>query len=139
MEFFEDLVQTMDEPAAWEFLGRHKLGRLGFHMVEKVEVLPINYRVHGRNIYFRTAEGSKLLGILLDHDVAFEVDEWVGDQAASVVVHGNCRELSEQIADDLRETIQPWIAVPKSHVMVIEPTSISGRHFKLESDHTGDS
>ncbi|HNI70400.1 MAG TPA: hypothetical protein PLO27_03705, partial [Marmoricola sp.] len=86
-----------------------------------------------------TAEGSKLLGILLDHDVAFEVDEWVGDQAASVVVHGNCRELSEQIADDLRETIQPWIAVPKSHVMVIEPTSISGRHFKLESDHTGDS
>jgi nitroimidazol reductase NimA-like FMN-containing flavoprotein (pyridoxamine 5'-phosphate oxidase superfamily) len=135
MEFYEDLVQTMDETEAWAFLGRHELGRIGFHIVEKVEVLPINYKVHGRNIYFRTAEGSKLLGILLDSDVAFEVDEWHGDRAASVVVHGNCRELTEDIADDLRETIEPWIATPKSHVMVIEPSTISGRSFQLQSEH----
>jgi len=135
MEFFEDLVQTMDQTEAWAFLGRHELGRIGFHIVEKVEVLPINYKVHGRNIYFRTAEGSKLLGILLDSDVAFEVDEWHGTKAASVVLHGNCRELTEDIAEDLRETIEPWIAVPKSHVMVIEPSTISGRRFQLDNEH----
>lgn len=138
MEFFEDLVHNLDERQSWEFLGRHKLGRIGFHMVEKVEVLPINFKVHDRRIYFRTAEGSKLLGILLDSDVAFEVDEWHGREAASVVVHGNCRELPADIADDLRETIKPWIAVPKSHVMVIEPTSITGRRFTLQEDHSSD-
>lgn len=139
MEFFEDLVQSMDEAHAWEFLAQHKLGRIGFHMVDQVEVLPINYKVHNGRIYFRTAEGSKLLGILLNANVAFEVDEWSGDRAASVVVHGQCREIGENLADDVRNLIQPWIDYRKSHVMVIEATSISGRTFKLAGDHTDDS
>ena len=98
----------MDEPITrlstdqcWAFLRTHELGRLAYHLVEEVHITPINYAVDHdpvsgrRSLLFRTAEGSKLLGIVMNADVAFEVDEVAGEHATSVIVRGRGRRLEE--------------------------------------------
>ncbi len=78
----------MDEPITrlsthqcWDFLRRHELGRLAYHLADEVHIVPINYAVDHdpvtgrRSLLFRSAEGSKLLGVVMNADVAFEVDE----------------------------------------------------------------
>ena len=91
----------MDEPITrlgteecWEFLRRHEFGRLAHHLADEVHIAPVNYAVDHdpatgrRSLLFRTAEGSKLLGVVMNPDVAFEVDEIVGESATSIVLRG---------------------------------------------------
>ena len=42
---------------------------------------PINYAVEGGSLLFRTAEGNKLLSVVMGSDVAFEIDHYGGDSA----------------------------------------------------------
>ena len=55
--------------------------------------MPINYATDGRRLYFKTAEGSKLLGIVMNEDVAFEIDhiDYERHQGWSVVAIGVSR------------------------------------------------
>ena len=96
-EFAEprDVVHPLDEKECWEFLGRHEFGRLAYTLVGDVQIVPINYVSDHEAVYFRTAEGSKLLGVTMNDAVAFEVDDLVAApdgrrdaEACSVVVHG---------------------------------------------------
>ncbi|WNB87095.1 pyridoxamine 5'-phosphate oxidase family protein [Cellulomonas sp. ATA003] len=81
-------VVPLSDDGAWEFLRTQELGRLAFHLLGEVHIVPINYTVSGRRILVRTAPGSKLLGVVMDQDVAFEVDEVDQEAATSVVVRG---------------------------------------------------
>jgi uncharacterized protein len=97
----EDQVTEMGTEECWEFLRRHEFGRLAHHLADEVHIAPVNYAVDHdpasdrRSLLFRTAEGSKLLGVVMNPDVAFEVDEVVGEQATSVIVRGRARRLEE--------------------------------------------
>ncbi len=73
---------TLEE--CWNLLESHEFGRLAYHLAGEVHIVPINYATDGKRIYFRTAEGSKLLGIVMNEDVAFEIDQVLGDFASSV-------------------------------------------------------
>ena len=122
----------------WEFLQRHELGRLAFHLADEVHITPINYAVDHdpvtghRSLLFRTAEGTKLLGVVMNPDVAFEVDELVAETAASVIVRGRARRLEEDEAHRAENVpLRPWVDTPKWDVVEIEVTDISGRHFEL--------
>ena len=55
---------------------------------DQVHITPINYVVDKDTLLFRTAEGSKLLGVVMDEDVAFEIDGENGHIAWSVIVRG---------------------------------------------------
>lgn len=135
----------MDEPITrlgteecWTFLRRHELGRLAYHLADEVHIVPVNYAVDHdpatdrRSLLFRTAEGSKLLGVVMNADVAFEVDELVGEHAASVIVRGRARRLEEDEEHRAENVpLRPWIATPKWNVVEIEVSDISGRSFDL--------
>ena len=128
----------MSTEECWEFLQRHELGRLAFHLADEVHITPINYAVDHdpvtghRSLLFRTAEGTKLLGVVMNPDVAFEVDELVAETAASVIVRGRARRLEEDEAHRAENVpLRPWVATPKWDVVEIEVTDISGRHFEL--------
>ena len=140
----------MDEPVTrlsiedcWDFLHRHELGRLAYHLADEVHIAPINYAVDHdpttdrRSLLFRSAEGSKLLGLLSNSDVAFEVDEVVGEQATSIVLRGRARLLEgheEHRAERVR--LHSWVG-PHTYVVVeIEVTEVSGRHFELSRPWT---
>ena len=105
---------------------------MAFHLVGEVHIAPINYAVDGERILFMTAEGSKLLGITMNADVAFEVDEVTDDHAMSVIVRGRARELEgseKYVVEQL--PVRPWVNTPKYGVVSITVEEITGRRFDL--------
>ncbi len=117
----------------WELLRAHALGRLAFHLAEQVHLRPVNYVADKDTLLFRTAEGSKLLGVVLNEDVAFEIDGESGRIAWSVVVRGTAKLLDPDAAcraDHL--PLRPWVSTEKPAVVEITPTTISGRRFVVD-------
>ena len=124
-------VLTTDE--CWDLIRGREFGRLAFHLADEVHIVPLNYAVdHLGRIVFRTAEGSKLLGLTMDADVAFEIDELDEDHARSVVVRGRARALDGSEADEAEQLpLRPWVASVKLNVVAITVDEISGRAFSL--------
>src|SRR5690606_29315839 len=65
-------MQELHELECWERLASKEFGRLAYHLLDEVHIVPINYAVDGKRLIFRTTEGSKLLGVVMHSDVAFE-------------------------------------------------------------------
>ncbi len=129
----DDLVVDLSEDAAWTFLGDHALGRLAYHLVGEVHIVPVNYLLDRGRLLFRTAPGSKLLGVVMHQDVAFEVDEVDRERAVSVVARGQAQLLTDREADAARELpLRSWVATDKDEVVAVEITEISGREFRLD-------
>jgi nitroimidazol reductase NimA-like FMN-containing flavoprotein (pyridoxamine 5'-phosphate oxidase superfamily) len=128
----DEPVRTLTDDECWAMLHDHEFGRLAFHLSGEVHLVPINYAVDDRALLFRTAEGSKLRGVVMNPDVAFEIDEYDDHRARSVVVRGVARRLEE---DEHHRTenipLRPWVKTPKYDVVEILPTQISGRSFDL--------
>jgi nitroimidazol reductase NimA-like FMN-containing flavoprotein (pyridoxamine 5'-phosphate oxidase superfamily) len=128
----QEAFGVMAPQECWEMLRANEFGRLAFHLTGEVHLAPINYAVDGETLLFRTAEGSKLLGVVMNPDVAFEIDEFDEHHARSVVVRGVARHLGE--AEEHRAEnvpLRPWVADLKYDVVEIRPTEISGRTFEL--------
>ena len=132
----EDPVTELTADECWELLRSEELGRLAFRLLEDVHITPMNYAVEGETLLFRTAEGDKLLGVVMGAPVAFEVDRYDEESARSVVVRGTARVLPEDEAhraDDLK--LRPWVPTLKYDVVEIAPHVITGRRFELVRDH----
>ena len=133
MDNNHEVVTELPELDCWELLRQQEFGRLAFHLVNEVHIVPINYVVHRGRIVFRTAEGSKLLGITMNHDVAFEIDHYDEDQATSVVVRGTARELQGEEADQAENLpLRPWVPTAKFSIVEIKPVEVTGRLFRLD-------
>jgi nitroimidazol reductase NimA-like FMN-containing flavoprotein (pyridoxamine 5'-phosphate oxidase superfamily) len=130
----QDVVVTLPEEEAWEFLRTHALGRLAYHLLGEVHIVPVNYAVTEGRLVFRTAPGSKLLGVVMDDDVAFEVDEVGQDQATSVVARGRAVLLRDNAADAVQALPRSWVPTDKDEVVAIDVREVSGRTFRLERD-----
>lgn len=125
-------VAEVSEDECWEFLRRRPFGRLAYHLAGEVSIAPINVVVDGSRLVFRTGEGSKLLGMHMSDDVAYETDEVSGDVATSVVVRGRPRVLSgeeEERAESL--PLAPWSPTWKSTFVEVQVGEITGRRFRL--------
>ena len=98
-----------------------------------MHITPINYAVDHETLLFRTAEGSKLLAVVMNDDVAFEVDEYDDQSARSVIVKGRARLLPEDEAHRSENVpLRPWVdAEHKYNVVEIVPTTVTGRQFDL--------
>ncbi|MGN0065268.1 MAG: pyridoxamine 5'-phosphate oxidase family protein [Nocardioides sp.] len=129
----EEPMTEMTPQECWDFLREQEFGRLAFHLADEVHITPINYAVDHETLLFRTAPGSKLLGIVMNEDVAFEIDQYTETHATSVILRGRARLLEEDEAhrsDNLR--LRPWVDTEKYNVVEILPTQVSGRNFDLD-------
>ena len=126
-------VTALPEETCWQMLHDEEFGRLAFNLADEVHLVPINFAVDAqRRIVFRTAEGSKLLGLTMNADVAFEIDHFGEDEATSVVVRGRARQLEGQEADETDELpLRPWVDTAKFNTIAVEVDEITGRHFEL--------
>jgi uncharacterized protein len=124
---------VLTEDQCWALLRTQELGRLAFHLGNEVHLAPINYAVDGETLLFRTAEGSKLLGVEMNPDVAFEIDEVDEQQARSVILRGVARHLGEDEEHRVENLpLRPWVSGLRYDVVEIRPTEISGRSFELD-------
>lgn len=124
--------QTLSTAQCWDLLAAHEFGRLAFPLVGDVQITPLNYAVDGDRLLFRTAEGTKLLGVVMHARVALEIDELTQESAWSVVVRGSARVLEGAEADRAEQVpLRPWVGDDKHHVVEIAPDEVSGRRFHL--------
>ena len=137
MDFDEDVVQELTDEECWTELRRNEVGRLAYRLGEDVQIAPVNYVVDGESLLFMTAEGSKLLGVVMHPDVAFEVDRREGSLAHSVIARGRARRLEEDEAHRA-EALQltPWIDTLKYDVVEIVTSRVTGRRFQLNRSET---
>ncbi|MEJ5998245.1 pyridoxamine 5'-phosphate oxidase family protein [Corynebacterium sp. H130] len=126
-------ITSLDRAASFEKLKSVSLGRLVVHRSDEFDIFPLNFVVDGEDIYFRSAEGSKLFSVALNNEVLFEADEVVDGKAWSVVVRGEANLLTAtadiNYADSLG--LKPWIPTLKYNFVKITAREVSGREFEL--------
>ena len=128
----DEVVAELTSEECWQMLRDEEFGRLAFRLVDEVHITPINYAVEGGSLLFRTAEGNKLLAVVMGSEVAFEIDRYREDSARSVVVRGTARLLPEDEAHRAENIpLRPWVPTLKYNVVEIQPKVVSGRAFEL--------
>lgn len=116
----------------WQALREHEFGRLAYRLLGEVHITPINYAVDGEALLFRTAQGNKLLSVVMHGPVALEIDELGAEEAWSVLARGHARVLEEADAEWTdRLPLRPWVGGEKDVVVRIDPEEVSGRSFRL--------
>ncbi len=126
----DEITVELTGPECWEALRGEELGRLAYRLGDEMDIAPVNYAVDGQTLLVKTAEGSKLLGVVMNPEVVFEIDRYDDRAALSVVVRGRARLLEEDEAhraDDV--PLRPWIDTAKYNVIEIVPTRVTGRRF----------
>jgi nitroimidazol reductase NimA-like FMN-containing flavoprotein (pyridoxamine 5'-phosphate oxidase superfamily) len=137
---FRDL--TSDEIRA--LFARNHVGRIAFSFHDRVDIRPIHYVYDDNWLYGRTSPGDKLVTLLHNQWVAFEVDEVRGPfDWESVVAHGSFyhiakegtlqhRELKGEALERIRkfapDTFRENDPVPfRTELFAIAIDSLSGR------------
>jgi nitroimidazol reductase NimA-like FMN-containing flavoprotein (pyridoxamine 5'-phosphate oxidase superfamily) len=129
----EQSVTELTADECWQMLREHEFGRLAFTIAGEQHITPINYAVDGETLLLRTAPGTKLLAVALGGEVAFEIDDFAGETATSVVVRGRARQLDEHEEHRAENVpLRPWVGPEKYDVVEIAPEAITGRRFALD-------
>jgi nitroimidazol reductase NimA-like FMN-containing flavoprotein (pyridoxamine 5'-phosphate oxidase superfamily) len=119
-------------------LSRGCVGRVGFVVGGRPQVLPVNYAADDAGVVvFRTSANSILMAVAMQA-VVFEVDGL--DEAHrtgwSVCVHGSAREITERddpIAERLRTlAVIPWAPGHRQRWFAITPAEITGRRLPVQ-------
>ena len=132
-------ITRLTDEQCWDLVRSKEFGRLAYHLAGEVHLVPINYATDGERLFFRTAEGSKLLGIVMNEDCAFEIDEVTDETATSVVMRGRARLLEGQEETAVESLpLRPWVPTLKFNVVAITPNDdeITGRTFHLKRPWT---
>jgi nitroimidazol reductase NimA-like FMN-containing flavoprotein (pyridoxamine 5'-phosphate oxidase superfamily) len=119
----------------YRLLGTHEFGRIGVVAGNYPLILPVNYRLDGTTVVFRTHPGT-ILQAAEHANVTFEVDEI--DRASrsgwSVLVRATAEEVGpEHRADLMARTeqtgVEPWAPGDKGHWVRLITHEISGRRI----------
>jgi nitroimidazol reductase NimA-like FMN-containing flavoprotein (pyridoxamine 5'-phosphate oxidase superfamily)/osmotically-inducible protein OsmY len=136
------LIEVLSVVKSEEILARNRVGRLAFSFQGRVNIVPVHFIYEKGWVYGRTAPGGKLLQILRNRRVAFEVDEHAAlFDWSSVVVHGTFYILEhneenaavfDRAVELLRELLPATLTgsdpVPfRSHLFRINAAEITGR------------
>jgi nitroimidazol reductase NimA-like FMN-containing flavoprotein (pyridoxamine 5'-phosphate oxidase superfamily) len=127
-------IHTLSDDTCWELLRSASLGRLAVVAADGVDMFPVNYLVDRGTILFRSAPGTKLIDVVHDPVVAFEVDGVDERHRWSVVVRGVARRLD---ADDEIEAsgvlgLETLAPSAKFNYVRITPRVVTGRRFRWE-------
>jgi len=128
---FMDAKNTLDTAECWRLLEAQTLGRLATATDQGPRIWPINYRVRGESLIFRSAPGSKVWDIGRDGRVAFEVDGLESGLHWSVVVLGTAQVIDEDDPGPRTEHDELVLVAPgpKPILFRITPDSVSGLRF----------
>ena len=130
-------IDHIDRDECLRLLADDEIGRLAVNDGGVPTIFPVNYRLDGEAIVFRTAPGTKL-----QHGprslACFEIDRFFRDARTgwSVVVVGRLDEVTHYDARTLARVkelpVDPWADGDKPHWMRLVPTRITGRRVGEE-------
>jgi len=129
-------VTILGPARAWDILAGQQIGRIVVVIDGQAEIFPVNYVTDGETLVIRTAEGTKLDGVLKTGQVAFEIDTWDIDHGYSVILRGTAAPVTDP-ADLARVEalhLKPWVPTVKTVFVRIEATEISARKFSFGLD-----
>ena len=129
-------VTILEESRCWDLLASQEVGRLATAVQGFPEIFPVNFVVDGESIVFRTAEGSKLLELVINAHVCFEVDGWTDNGGWSVVLKGSASVVPSGEEHDVVEALplRPWVPTVKTNFVRVTPTEVTGRRFEFGPD-----
>ncbi len=135
-------MEVLTPEQCWEQLQTVEVGRLAIAAAGEVDIFPVNFVVDDGAIVFRTAEGTKLVEVVLAGKVAFEVDGYEPEhgRAWSVVVKGPA-EIIDRFDDLYRAQdlpLFPWNAAPKERFVRLVPNRLTGRRFTVLRTRSGE-
>lgn len=127
--------RQLEESICWKRLRDHpsKVGRVAFVNDGLPVVLPVNYRVDGTSVVFRTKPGAKLAAATDGHMLAFEVDDvdiaW--QSGWSVLLRGRGEHVTDRAAVARLEELglRPWAPGAREKWVRIRPTRVEGREL----------
>jgi len=125
-------IEWLDRDECLRLLAADEVGRLAVVSGGSPAIFPVNYRLDGEAVVFRTDAGTKL-----DDGprapACFEIDAFDRDHRRgwSVVVAGRLEEATRYTAATLdrvrRLPVDPWAGGEKAHWVRLVPTRITGR------------
>ena len=138
MPIEQDPVRVLDDREAWDLLSSVSLGRLVTSVGGRIEIFPVNFATQDDKVLFRTAEGTKLFGTVMNEQVLFEADDHTVAEGWSVIIRGTARVLTtaEEIHEADRAQVMPWVPTEKLRYVRITPDEMSGRHFRFGPEPT---
>lgn len=125
-------VTDLTHAQCWDCLGESGIGHLALRAQPVgVDIKPINYLIHDRQLYFRSAPGTKLEELVLHPHVAVQVEQWHDGLWSSVVLKGRAERLA---FDDeiLQSGIMGLVTSgpgEKANYVRVTPDEITGRSF----------
>jgi len=130
-------VEGLRLEECWAALASETLGRLAVLGKDGApDIFPINYLVHEERIYLRSAPGAKIIDIVHEPRVAFEVDAIADGVAWSVVIRGAASRLDaddEIVASGVHDLISAN-PTAKYNYFRIDPREITGRRFRVRGE-----
>jgi hypothetical protein len=134
MELDRNGLEVLDEDECLALLAGATLGRVAITTRALPTILPVNYRLVGSTVLFRTGRGTKLDAATAGNVVAFEVDDFdpIGHTGWSVNLIGVARDL-EAVLHDLTfdpTEIPRWAPTGEERVVAITAELISGRRIR---------
>jgi nitroimidazol reductase NimA-like FMN-containing flavoprotein (pyridoxamine 5'-phosphate oxidase superfamily) len=124
-------LKELPEDECYALLGTGRVGRLAFNNALGLQLLPVNFVVSDRIVYFRTTEESVLADLAEgNEEVAFGVDhrDDLYQTGWSVTVVGSTRAAE----DDPPIPPQPWAPGERDVVIALNPRKITGRKVRKQ-------
>jgi hypothetical protein len=116
-------------------LGTAQVGRLAVVVGHYPQVFPVNYRLDGSTVVFRTHIGTKLLAAH-HQNVGFEVDylDPVARSGWSVLIQGMAEDVTDREADPVTDRtraagVEPWTGGDNPRLVRIIPAKTTGRRI----------
>lgn len=134
-------IVVLSDHESWDLLKSAALGRLVTQIGDQLEIFPVNFVTQGHTVLFRTAEGTKLFGTVMNDQVVFEVDDHTVAEGWSVIIRGTARVLSssDELLEAERAQLLTWTATEKLRYVRITPHELSGRRFIFGPEPEGES
>ncbi len=125
-------VENLELDECWDLLAANDFGRLAVATETGVDIFPMNYLVRDREIFLRSAPGSKLASITERPSIAFEVDGKRMRRRWSIVVTGDIDRLGfdSEIVESGILGLKSQSPTAKWNYLRISPGSVTGRRFK---------
>lgn len=125
---------NVNEAECLELLTSATVGRIAFVGPGGLRLLPVNYCVLDRTVWFRTSETSSLAVLATEPtDVLFEVDHQnpTFRHGWSVIVSGTSGPAdSPTLEDQIIDKVRPWASGERRVIVGIHATCITGRRVR---------